>query len=293
MNDLVNWKNPYESHEGNWYKGNLHTHTSPASGCAVISAEDCLNRYIELKYNFLSISDHMTYNNYTDDRISQIPGIEWNSMAGEHTGIYTFDTSVLHKAIEISDQTVLLEYLSGTDSLVILNHPNWLLTPHYRREDLLEKSCYHGIEVYNGVIERLDGYAISSDKWDFLLAQGKKVFGFANDDSHCFTDIGLAANIVRSKSSSPQDIFRALLSGNFYGSSGVIIDDIRMEDGVIEIETRSAQEIRAIITGGPMVDRVKDHSIRFDTSKCSVDYVRFECYGQYAEMAWTQPFFLK
>jgi hypothetical protein len=289
----MNWTNLYSDRDGQWLKGNLHTHTSPASGCSVIPINDCLDRYVELGYDFVSVSDHMTYTDVSDDRIILISGIEWNSERGEHMGVYCTDSSVLLKAIESTEQDPLLEYLSTTDALVVLNHPNWQHVPHYRREELDRKQHYAGIEVYNGVIERLDGAAISSDKWDYLLVQGKKVLGFANDDSHCHSDIGLACNVVRSKSNEPADILDALKSGNFYGSSGVMIDDIRRTGDVIEIETSDAQEIRVIVDGGPMVQRVQDTSISFDTSELQTQYVRFELFGQGSNMAWTQPFFLR
>lgn len=289
----MDWQNLYADREGIWLKGNLHTHTSPASGCSIIPLEECLDRYVELGYDFISVSDHMTYSEVSDDRISLIPGVEWNSAVGEHTGVYCFDISVLEKSIDTAEQDPLLEYLSTTDALVVLNHPNWQLVPHYRREILDNKRHYDGIEVYNGVIERLDGAAISSDKWDYLLCQNKKVLGFANDDSHCRNDIGLACNMVRSKSRRPEDIFQALKSGNFYGSSGVVIDDIRRDGNIIDIEASDAQEIRAIIDGGQMAERTMGSSMRLDVSGYSALYVRFELFGSGASMAWTQPFFLK
>lgn len=289
----MNWKNLYEDRAGEWLKGNLHTHTSPASGCAIIPPLDCVNRYVELGYDFVSISDHMTYTNLSDDRITFIPGIEWNSAIGEHTGIYTMDPSVLERAIQSTEQDPVLEYLAGTDALVVLNHPNWLLTPHYRREALEAKRNFLGLEIYNGVVEGALGYAIATDKWDYLLIQNKKILGFANDDSHSYPGIGLAFNMVRAKSNSREDIFNALKSGNFYASSGATINDIRRTGDIIEVETADGEEIRAIVDGGIMIERSFDSSIKVDVSKRDNLYIRFEVYGRGSAMAWTQPFFLK
>jgi hypothetical protein len=293
LRDHVNWANPYEDRNGQWLKGNLHTHTSPGSPCGQISVEDCVSAYVERGYDFISISDHMTCTLHADGRIALIPGIEWNDAAGGcHTGVCSLDPSVLQSAIAISDHTVLLDSLAGASALVILDHPNWQLTPHYRREQLQAKQHYNGIEIYNAVIERLPGYAIATDKWDYLLARGRKVLGFAADDSHREPDIGLAAIYVRSKGRSARNIMAAIARGSFYASSGATIDDIRLQNGVIEIETPDAQEIEARVDGGMCVGRLKDRSLRFDTRDLRRSYVRFAVYGSGSAMAWTQPFFL-
>ncbi len=293
MSSKVNWSNPYAKRDGQWFKGNLHTHTTPLSGCGKISSKDCIDRYVELGYDFLALSDHMNYNKHKDPRITLLPGVEWNSPTGEHTGVVSLDESDVQTAIETSDQAELLSKLADTRALVFLNHPNWQLRSHYRREELEARSNYDGIEIYNGVIERLQGYAISTDKWDYLLAKDIKCLGFANDDSHRYEDIGFASMYVRAKTCTPAAVMSALKSGNFYCSSGAVIDDIRMSKGIIEIETPDAQEIQVRANGGCLIHRVFDKSIRLDTRDFGVNYVRFAIFGQGASMAWTQPFFLK
>jgi histidinol phosphatase-like PHP family hydrolase len=293
MSSNVNWSNPYAKRDGQWFKGNLHTHTNAGSGCGKISVQDCLDRYVELGYDFVAISDHMFYKRYKDPRITILPGVEWNAPNGYHTGVVSLSASDVKTAIGIHDQDELLKALADTGALVILNHPNWQLRSHYRREELEARTNFDGIEIYNGVIERLQGYAISTDKWDYLLAKGIKCLGFACDDSHNYTDIGLASMCVRAKDCKPASIIRAMKAGNFYCSSGATIDDIRLSRGVIEIETPDAQEIQVRADGGKMIHRVFDKSIRFNTRDFGTEYVRFAIFGQGASMAWTQPFFLK
>jgi len=294
MSSRVNWSNPYAVRDGRWLKGNLHTHTSPASGCGRISIEDCVDLYVERGYDFIALSDHMIYTKHADDRITLLPGIEWNATGGcRHTGVVSLSTSDLETAMAVSDQDELLASLRETDALVVLNHPNWQLRPHYRREELETLTHFDGIEIYNAVIERLQGYAISTDKWDYLLANGRRVLGFASDDSHKDTDIGIGSIHVRAAANTPEAILASIKSGNFYCSSGAVIDDIRFEGGVIEIETPDAQEIQVRANGGHWVERVRDRSIRFDTRGSDLAYVRFAIFGAGSAMAWTQPFFLR
>lgn len=287
----VNWPNPYAGATGRWLKGNLHTHTSPASACSIVPPAEMLAYYEDAGYDFLSLSDHMSMIEAPPTRLTLIPGIEWNSDSGEHAGVYAVDPDYPRQAIEIHDQTELLTGHAGADALLVLNHPNWMLTPHYRREALLDKAHYDGVEIFNGVIERLQGYAISTDKWDLLLANGRRVLGFASDDAHAQCDIALGWLMVRTADASPAGILRALQTGHFYCSTGVNLTDISREGSTVSVASPDAQEIRAIGDGGVCFTRVRGCEAAFSFDAIPAEYVRFELYGQGAAMAWTQPFF--
>jgi len=47
--------NPFDI-SGNWYKGNLHVHTTNSDG--LISSEEVVKRYRDNGYSFLAITDH-------------------------------------------------------------------------------------------------------------------------------------------------------------------------------------------------------------------------------------------
>ena len=291
----VNWNNPYADCRGNWYKGNLHTHTSPASECGKVPSERVLELYNEKGYDFLSISDHMNLYEVEKSPLCLIPGIEWNSPEGEHTGGYSCDQKIMKAAIHINKHNELLDYLLDKNALIVLNHPDWQSIPHYRREVLEQKRLYDGIEIYNGVIERMQGEAVSTGKWDYLLGKGRRLLGFANDDSHLESDIGRAWLQVRALELNVDSIMTALKNGNFYCSTGVVISDIRKKGNSIEIKSENAEEIHVTGTGGKILQRKLDCSICFDIStieKVDFPYVRFTFYGYGASMAWTQPFFL-
>lgn len=314
MSISVNWKNPYADRNGQWLRGNLHAHTSPASGCGQVKIERVLELYEQKGLDFLSISDHMVLTEPLNTKLIMIPGTEWNSVAGEHTGIYTTSLDLIRSSLAIRSHEELLNHLKDKDVLVILNHPNWEIVPHYRREQLEQKENYDAIEIYNGVIERLAGYAISTDKWDYLLVKGRRVLGFASDDSHQEDDIGEAWNCVRAAEPTPQGILNALRTGNFYCSTGVVFRDIRMEDGVITVESDNAQEIRVDTERGIFrrtrekcmqldIDEVLDFERKTQESvkgspwealfRNWITYVRFTAFGEGSSMAWTQPFFIK
>jgi hypothetical protein len=292
MNTTINWSNPYENRNGIWLKGNLHTHTSPASKCGRVPINETLKLYADAGHGFLSISDHMKLTPAESERLALIPGIEWNRADhGGHTGLYSCNPDAIAPGLAIQDQEELLAQLHGPETLLILNHPDWQLRPHYHREELMALSGYDGIEVFNGVIKRLSGYEISTAKWDCLLTSGRRVLGFGSDDFHLESDLAQGWNVVRAESRTPEAVFAALKSGNFYTSSGVTLTDIYREGDLITVESSNGGEINIIGGEGRMLLCVEDSRITVDVSKWNTAYIRFAVYGPGSAMAWTQPFF--
>ena len=50
------------SDRGNWYRGNLHSHTTVSDG--VLTPEESVKAFREQGYSFLCISDHNTYTDF-------------------------------------------------------------------------------------------------------------------------------------------------------------------------------------------------------------------------------------
>ena len=291
MPNEVNWRNPYEDRTGSWYKGNLHTHCSDSPGpCGDDTAAEIAETYLEKGHGFLALSDHMCLTEFSHERLAIIPGIEWNAPSGQHTGIYCLDGEVIKPAVDIDNLDTLLEEFGGRDEvLLILNHPNWQLVPHYRREDLESRTGYDGIEIYNGLIELLPGLPDSTDKWDYLASKGKPVLGYANDDAHGANSLGLAANVVRAAEPTPEAVFHALKTGNFYCTTGVPIADIRREGDTVTVTAPDAARIRAK-GNGRIIKDTEAAELSIDLSAHGGKYVRFEAKGGKGSTAWTQMF---
>ena len=103
-----------------------------------------------------------------------------------------------------------------------------------------------GIEVFNGVIGRLEGTGWAEDVWDALLSAGKRTWGFANDDFHRWFDLHKAWNMVYSPSREKKDILSAFRKGCFVASTGLMLEEFSLEDGVIRV--------RAMEKGCPELD---------------------------------------
>lgn len=289
----VNWKNPYEIKGNMQLRGNLHTHTSPASGCGRIPLPEVIKKYEELKFDFLSITDHMGYTDTSSINTNMIllPGVEWNSEKGDHTCMVNLDSTKLDFDDTISQQQ-LIDNNIEKGSIVTLNHPDWQLTDHYSLEKLAALDNYSGIEIYNSVIERLAGSPLATLKWDRLLSSGKRILGFSNQDSHQLRDFNLLANVVFTSGRSAGEIIEALKTGSFYCDYGVTINDIGRKENTLFVETKNADVIRFVGTSGVILNKVSSASAEMeflDEETCT--YVRIECLGNGEAISWSQPFF--
>lgn len=285
--------NPYgKLTGGKWLRGNLHAHTTNSDGTA--APQDVINRYAALKHDFLMISDHDIFTSakehaqWDDKGLILIPGNEI-SRNGPH---------MLHVgAKELVPPTMprqpVIQKAVATGGFIIVAHPNWQqVFNHCSIERLTEWVDYAGMEIYNGVIGRLDGSPYATNKWDMLLAGGRKVWGFANDDSHdpAKNDYGLGWNVAYVTNPTVDGVLEALQNGRFYGSTGVEISNIQVTGRKIRIETTNASRIVALKQIGKRIAVSDSNSIEVEVPE-DATYVRFECWGDGEKFAWTQPFY--
>ncbi|HSF14622.1 MAG TPA: histidinol-phosphatase [Vicinamibacteria bacterium] len=148
----------------------------------------------------------------------------------------------------------VLEQRERTGRLMFphVNHPNfgWVVTV----EDLIALEGEKFFEVYNGhplVHNEGDDLRPSTERmWDILLAerlsQGRELmYGIAVDDSHNYHDLDSEHSnpfrgwvMVRGASLTPEAIIEAMERGDFFGSSGVQLDDVRVSDTELSIAIR-------------------------------------------------------
>lgn len=174
--------------------------------------------------------------------------------------------------------------IDGT-GFIVVDHPDW--QPgfnHCTLEQLKAWSGYQGIEIYNGVIARLNGSPYALQKWESLLSEGRRVWGFASDDSHAAQDVALGWNVVSAPERTPQAVVDALCRGRFYASTGVEITGIHVEGLHIRIETTNAERIVASSDWGHRFAIADASTIEVNVPE-NASYVRFECWGRGEQFA--------
>jgi hypothetical protein len=282
---------PYPKGKHKQFKGNLHAHTTNSDGAC--APQQTIQNYTEMGYAFLMISDH--------DKITDIGALDacgmtlipGNEITAE--GVHMLHVNADHVLAPTQNRQPMIDAIIAQGGMAIMNHPNWGENfIHCRQSELESLTGYHGIEIYNGVSERVEGAAAATDRWDMLLSQGRRVWGFGNDDCHQLCDYGIAWNMVLAEDPSPESLLNALAGGKFYISTGVSIDSIHAEDNHIHIQSRDTQCFRIVRNHGMILATVEGSELSFEVPDCwPLSYIRVECYGTGPRMAWTQPFWIE
>ena len=153
------------------------------------------------------------------------------------TGTSVYD--VMQKNID-----AVLEQREKTGQPMIphLNHPNF----HYAvtAEDLMKVEGERFFEVYNGhpaVFNDGDATRPGTERmWDIILAwrlgvlKMEPMYGIAVDDTHNYHDMsprnanaGRGWIMVRAGELSPEALIQAMEEGDFYASTGVVLEELR------------------------------------------------------------------
>ncbi|WP_018258940.1 CehA/McbA family metallohydrolase [Halomicrobium katesii] len=287
-------EHPYTG-DGRWLRGNLHTHTTETDGAD--SVEDVLDAYESIGHDFLAISDHdllVDPDRYrADTSLTLLPAVEVTAN-GSHV-VHVGATAVVEPR---ADRQTVVDDIREQGAMAIPAHPNWEADfDHWPQRRLSELTGYHGIEIYNGNIERCPGTPLATDRWDQLLSAGRRVWGFGTDDAHDAVDIGNAWTVVQVAERTPAAVLEALTAGQTYVSTGVGIERIAVEDGSIELDASERVTARLVSDWGRVQRTRAGETVRFHLPDDLVygrehSYVRVECRGRGDDAAWTQPFYL-
>jgi hypothetical protein len=147
---------------------------------------------------------------------------------------------------------------TGWRTLVFLNHPNygWGV----RAEDMAAADELQYFEVFNGhpsVRNYGDPtHAACERVWDILLAlrlgkhQLPVVYGLATDDAHGYHAFGVGKVnpgrswvMIRAPYLSAEAMVRGLEAGDFYASTGVVLDDVRRDGDTLRLAIRGEKGV--------------------------------------------------
>jgi hypothetical protein len=138
--------------------------------------------------------------------------------------------------------------------LAHLNHPNFGYA--VTAEDLAAVIAEHFFEVYSGhpkANNRGDELHASSERiWDIANTlrlteyQAAPLMGLATDDSHDYhgpagSTPGRGWVMVRAQQLSADALIAAMEAGEFYASNGVLLDDIRWQDGELSLDIQPVE----------------------------------------------------
>ena len=159
------------------------------------------------------------------------------------------------------DQVYAQRKATGQTMFAHINHPNFVWG--IKLEDMIPLKGERFFEVYNGhphVHNYGDSTTMGMDElWDKLLIHyihdGKPlVYGLATDDSHNYLEykVGLSNPgrgwiMVKASSLTPAAIIEAMEKGDFYGTTGVLLNDISFKNKTLKVEVKPETGIKYTI----------------------------------------------
>ena len=159
-----------------WFKGCFHMHTTNSDG--ELSPIEVYNFYKDKGYDFIAITDHNFFTKLEKKPDKDLLVIE-NSIE------FSLPSSSLHilgiglENNNYNDQKnhqEIIDFIIKNKGIAIICHPNWMWAGKFNKLSKLKK--YHGIEVFNSLIKEHIGSPFALEKWDHLLSQGYKIWGF-------------------------------------------------------------------------------------------------------------------
>ena len=286
----MSFANPFEA-DGQWYRGNLHSHTTESDGR--LSPGDVVEFYRSRGYDFLCLTDH---NRVTDpgglssEDFLVFSGVETSPASSHHhiVGIGLHELGPFERS-ETAQETV--DRILSMKGLAFIAHPYWsALTDG----DIRSLRPIIGIELYNTGCDVEIGRGFSTVHWDNLLHDGMALGGLAVDDAHRYTDDAPGGWVwVKAPSLEEKDIIEALSRGHYYASTGPKVQNIALEGQQLAVESSPVETITFHSRGpsGNSVHRVGEGMLTHATHtfKPEHQYVRVEFVDGGGRRAWSNP----
>jgi hypothetical protein len=296
-----------------WFKGNTHTHTLNTDGDS--PPDTVVHWYKSRGYDFLVISDHdtltdpATLRRHVDNTFILVPGEE---VTGRFSGLPVHLTALgVSRIIKPVTSTSILATLQANIDAIraagatpLINHPNYRWAVN--QSTLAIARDVKLFELYNAhphTNNEGGGDSPSMEEvWDFLLTNGRRMYGVASDDSHHFKEWsrahvnpGKAWVMVRATQLDPAELVRSLEAGSFYSTTGITLDDVIVDATALELVIKQERDFKYrtefIGDGGRVLARAVGNRPRYELQP-GLTYVRAKISDSAGQTAWVQPQFV-
>jgi len=249
------WLGRYES-DGQWYKGQLHLHTTVSDGS--LSVAETIRGYRNRGFDFICITDHSVSSQAagqsTDDFLV-LDGVEIDKMVRPREAVHTVCVGLKKPIGESLAYGRKLADARRQGAFIVRAHPYW------SGNSVEGLECdFHAVEVYNDVCEKLNGKGCGLVHWERLLEKGHDVFAVAVDDAHWMRrgHAGFGWVMVRAAALTREAIMGALFAGEFYASCGPRIEAILRSGSELTVLTSPCESISLTGLGAFSVRHVAD-----------------------------------
>jgi hypothetical protein len=187
----------------------------------------------------------------------------------------------------------------------MLNHPNF----HWAADlDLVVELASRGVtlmEVRNEAVDSRnegDAHHPSTEAlWDAALSRGARLFATATDDAHHYDDAELQRSMGRPAytgdrgfvmvhaDKTPMAIRKAIEAGDFYGSTGVVLDEVTMTRDRVHVAASKDLTFEVVGTRGAVLTTIRGRVLDFDPRSAPAGYLRVRAHDVAGHVAFTQP----
>lgn len=252
------------------YKACMHSHSTLSDGCK--TPEEIKAIYKERGFSIVAITDHgklIDHSALSDDDLLMLTSVEyWVGGGGAKIGnidramefnLYAKDehnTSLecfkaMPKQFSLEYMQFVIDTANANGFLVCLNHPicSFLSTSFISKlNGIFAMEIYNQDAILCGVNER------GITMYDQLLRLGKPWCCVAVDDSHGTPSAEYPSQgfvMVCADELKYEKVISALEAGNFYASTGPVIEEMYIEDGEVHIKCSPVKYIGMETNGRP------------------------------------------
>ncbi len=266
---------------GKFYKANLHCHTKASDGA--YTPEETKQHYKDRGYSILAFTDHnvMIDNSHLiEPDFVVLNGVEYNINMQPYQAPRGSRCSAEFNFIAPTPDTKLVcfqekyalytkpEYMArvmkdeneepferyyypecANEMMRIAREAGYFVSynhPICSQENYLAYSKYkgmHAMEILNSGAHYHHNLGYAPGVYDDICKTGNIIYCVATDDAH--SELGAYGGYVMLKADKLDytTVIDALKAGNFYSSSGAVINDIWYEDGYMHISCENAKAI--------------------------------------------------
>jgi len=296
-----------------WFRGNTHTHTMNSDGDS--TPDEVVRWYREHGYQFVVLTDHnfltaidaLNALHGADQQFLVVKGEELTDRM-DKLPLHINGLDVARQIPAQGGQSVVdvlqrnVDAIRAASGVPSINHPNfgWAITT----DELARVKNTKLFEIFNGhpQVNNAGGGGVPGleEVWDSLLSRGLPLYGLAVDDAHTFKQPGNPEVAgpgrgwvyVRSTRLEARALVEALERGDFYASTGVVLDDIRSDARSMTVAVRAnawpKYRVKFIGKNGRVLREMTEPTATYQFNG-SEGYVRARVLESNGRQAWGQP----
>lgn len=309
-------------HEGNFYKANLHCHSTCSDG--LLTPAQLKDLYKSNGYSILAYTDHNVLNyfkefdepnflvlcGYEVDRSTKDCGLGFPKTC--HLNAIAKDPAkavYIERPADYTSESIngVIRKMVDAGYIVNYNHPGWSAE---EPSDFLRLTGCTAMEIYNNTCEILSNDGNASLFYSIMLKHRMRLFCIATDDNHNFNRMPGKENwpcdnlggwtMIKAPELTYPSIIQAFLAGEFYCSTGPQIYDYYLEGDTLCIDCSPVRSVylRSAATNAPAKALSSSNDIthaEFDLTEIRTTrkepFVRIEIVDSTHKTAYTNPLF--